>query len=208
MIDGHQLAQSVENLTHSSFERRMATVNACAAADRLKLEGAFVECGTWKGAHGIIAAKASKRSIWLYDTFEGMTEPGPEDSEKAHQKWNEKKRMGIPFTRCSLESVRHNLAAHDVAKERVKLIKGDVRETLKRMHLTPAKIAFLRIDVDWYETTKACLENLYPKLVPNGIIMIDDYGHWVGAKKAADEYLPNMKWNEIDYTGVWGEKLQ
>lgn len=206
MASLNEIVQSVEGLTRAGWDRRMATAEACVFADQLQLEGAFVECGTWKGAHGIIAAKVSTRSIWLYDTFEGMTEPGPEDGPKARQKWDEKKRMGIPFTRCSLENVKHNLAAHGIAGDQVKLVKGDVRETLKRMDLTPAKVAVLRLDVDWYDATKACLELLYPKLVENGIIIMDDYGHWEGARKAVDEYLPGMLWSRIDYTGVHGVK--
>ena len=75
----------------------------------------------------------------------------------------------------------------------------------------PSGIALLRLDTDWYESTKHELEHLYPLLVSGGVIIIDDYGHWKGAKKAVDEYIKDnnlpLLLNRIDYTGRIGIKL-
>jgi len=74
----------------------------------------------------------------------------------------------------------------------------------------PGKIALLRLDTDWYESTAHELKHLYPLLVPGGVIIIDDYGHWEGARKAVDEYITAEKLplllNRIDYTGRIGIK--
>ena len=75
----------------------------------------------------------------------------------------------------------------------------------------PSGIALLRLDTAWYESIKHELEHLYPLLVAGGVIIIDDYGHWKGAKKAVDEYIKDnnlpLLLNRLDYTGRIGIKL-
>ena len=82
-----------------------------------------------------------------------------------------------------------------------------MEETLKKHK--PEKISILRLDTDWYSSTKKELEILYPKLAKNGVIIIDDYGHWQGCRKACDEYFKNKKilFHRIDYTCRIGLKI-
>ena len=84
----------------------------------------------------------------------------------------------------------------------VKLIQGDVAETLLESKNLPEKIAILRLDTDWYESTRIELERLYPLLEPGGVLIIDDYGHFDGARKAVDEYFKAERpWmHYVDYT--------
>ena len=92
-------------------------------------------------------------------------------------------------------------------EKNVVIKKGWFRDTLPVSKNEIGKIAILRLDGDWYESTKVCLDNLYDKVASGGYIIIDDYGHWEGAKKATDEFLakkgikPDLV--KIDYTGVY-----
>lgn len=85
-----------------------------------------------------------------------------------------------------------------------KFIEGDVCETLLESKNLPDKIALLRLDTDWYASTRTELEVLYPKISSGGILIVDDYGHWLGARKAVNEFfgkdLPPVK--ELDYTAI------
>ena len=91
----------------------------------------------------------------------------------------------------------------------VRLVKGKVEDTVPKN--APEKIALLRLDTDWYESTRHELVYLFPRLVPGGVLIIDDYGHWQGARKAVDEYIAGNQvkilLNRVDYTGRIGVKI-
>ncbi len=101
-----------------------------------------------------------------------------------------------------LEDVRANVLSTGYPEERVHFIKGRVEETLPSIR--PGCLSLLRLDTDWYESTKHELIHLFPLLDPRGLLIIDDYGHWQGARKAVDEYLVEQKLNlylhRVDYT--------
>ena len=100
----------------------------------------------------------------------------------------------------SIESVSKNILKYKNL-ENVHLIKGPVEKTLLDEKNLPKKISILRLDTDWYRSTKVELEILYPRLVSGGILIIDDYGHWQGARKAVDEFFNKKKWlHYVDYT--------
>jgi hypothetical protein len=103
----------------------------------------------------------------------------------------------------SIEEVKNNIATLNYPTEKVYFVKGKVEDTIPTT--IPQKIAVLRLDTDWYESTKHELEHLFPLLVSGGVLIIDDYGHWEGARKAVDEYIEknnlNILLNRIDYTG-------
>jgi hypothetical protein len=86
------------------------------------------------------------------------------------------------------------------------LIAGKVEETLPEH--APESIALLRLDTDWYESTRHELEHLFPRVVAGGVLLLDDYGHWKGSRKAVDEYFAaqgiTMLLNRVDYTGRLG----
>lgn len=172
---------------------------ACRYVVERNIEGDFVECGVWRGGNSILAAEVfrsvhSSKRVWLFDTFAGMTQPTDVDvnyrGEHAGVKFREQ-RTGDGSDWCypPIEEVQANFASVGLLGPQVKFVKGDVAETLARTDELPASIAVLRLDTDWYESTRMELEALYPRLTRGGILIIDDYGHWGGARKAVDEYF-------------------
>src|SRR5262249_2259742 len=110
---------------------------------------------------------------------------------------------GHIWAKSPLDEVRRNLASTAYPLDRVKFVIGKVEDTIPSS--TPKRIALLRLDTDWYESTKHELIHLWPRLVRNGIMIIDDYGDWTGARKAADEFIAAagcpLFLNRIDHTG-------
>src|SRR5215831_8979364 len=190
----------------SGAARLSATWKACAEVDKRGIDGCFVECGVWRGGNVMVARWAAPlRQCWLYDTFNGMTEPcnydTKRDGEAATDKW-------IGKAAVSLKEVRDNLGEHGLYDlDKVRIIPGDVRKTLRVAANLPEQIAVLRLDTDFYDSTKIEMEVLYPRLSSGGYLIVDDYGHWLGARKAVDEYLgAQNKLKQIDYTGAWMKK--
>ena len=187
-----------EKLTMVSFERLYATVMACKHALDRGIEGDFVECGVWRGGNAIAAAEifklySSKKSVWLFDTFKGMTAPTDSDVRAADGKAAkdryiaDQKETHNEWCFASIEDVRQNFANRGLTSN-IFFVEGDVCQTLDKASV-PNKICVLRLDTDWYESTKKELEILYPKLSIGGCLIIDDYGYWSGSKKATDEYF-------------------
>jgi len=186
-------------LSTSSDERLYATIMACRHAIARQIDGDFVECGVWRGGNSVIAAgvfNASKadRSVWLFDTFAGMTSPTEFDvnyrGDVAAGKFKASQRAGYNnWCYAPLEEVTGNFKNVGLLSNRIRFVKGDVAQTLLDSGNLPTAISVLRLDTDWYESTKAELEVLYPRLSNGGILIIDDYGHWGGARKAVDEYF-------------------
>jgi O-methyltransferase len=204
-----------EPFTMVSRERLYAQFQAINYVLTHHIEGDIVECGVWKGGTSMLGAMTllgrqdTSRRVWLYDTFAGMTEPtdadvSPWDGNYARQIWSAN-REGDHNKWCfsPLEEVKRNFLSTGYPEGRVNFVKGDVAETL--LQHVPDKIAVLRLDTDWYESTKAEMEILYPRLSKGGVILIDDYGAWAGAKKAVDEYITTNKvplmLHRTDYTG-------
>lgn len=143
----------------------------------------------------------SERQIWLYDTFEGMTEPNEKDflienSILANTLTSDLKsnsNLGSDYIGgitafASLEDVRKGLLSSRYPTENFKIVKGDVSRTLLHCEV-PEQISLLRLDTDFYESTKISLEILWPRLVQGGILILDDYDFWGGARQAVDEYF-------------------
>ena len=211
-------------LTKTSTERVVATINACKHAVIAQIEGDFVECGVWRGGNAIAAKKTferlgSDKRVYLFDTFTGMTAPGDHDKtdynpKSAHERYSDASRDGYSdWNYASLEDVKANLANAGVDGSGLRFIEGDVLQTLVVEENLPAHVSVLRLDTDWYESTKVELERLYPRLSIGGSILIDDYGHWEGARKAVDEYFSKMEAERrpllhyTDYTGRMGVKV-
>jgi hypothetical protein len=144
------------------------------------------------------------RNVWLYDTFEGMTTPEEVDIDLKNQKASDILQQVLCYS--SMDEVKKNLSISKFPNENIKFVKGDVCETLNNTDNLPNKISLLRLDTDWYKSTKKEMDILYPILSKDGILIVDDYGHWRGAKIAIDEYftLHNLSpiINNIDYTGI------
>ena len=201
-------------------ERIASLCNAVNYLVKNKVEGDFVECGVWRGGSTmaaidtLIKAGDKSREIYLYDTFEGMSEPTELDKISTGTGANElmetsdKNDATSVWCYSALEEVQQNVGTLKYPASKVHYVKGKVEDSIPGT--IPQKIALLRLDTDWYESTAHELKHLYPLLVPGGVIIIDDYGHWEGARKAVDEYIEAEKLplllNRIDYTGRIGIK--
>ena len=155
----------------------------------------------------LLAEDDTKRKLHLYDTFEGMTPPTGYDLDRAGNS-AESLLKSTPsgtgvWSYASLPEVQSNLASTDYPKENIRYIQGPVEKTLPRN--LPGPLALLRLDTDWYESTLCELQLLYPLLSRNGVLILDDYGHWQGARKAADDYFASIGCkpllHRLDYTG-------
>jgi O-methyltransferase len=204
----------VQPYTMTSPERVKALIDSVKYIVGNCLEGAFVECGVWKGGSVIAMLKVLEsmgqedREIFLFDTFGGMSEPtdydvDPQGVPAKVRLCQEDKIKSNVWANASLDEVKVNITKVQYPLNRIHFIEGKVESTLERNK--PSKIALLRLDTDWYESTKVELEQLYDLVVPRGIIIIDDYGHWNGCKKAVDEFMSTRKekilLQRIDYTG-------
>jgi len=198
----------------TSIERMYGLYTAVDHIVRLGIPGDFVECGVWQGGSSMMMAStlmrgSDRRRLWLYDTYSGMTEPTEMDRDfggvAAADNWQRSKvDDGNQWCRAGLDIVRRNMARTGYPSEHIRYVEGPVERTL--LETSPEQIALLRLDTDWYESTRAELELLYPKLVKGGILIVDDYGHWQGARQAVDEYFarPDVVapcLMRMDYTG-------
>jgi hypothetical protein len=177
------------------------------------VEGDIVECGVWRGGLMMLARMVCPdRVCWLYDTFDGMTVPHPEydvkrpikgKQKRAIDRYNQKKAGGTKWDAVSIDEVRDNFRSFGLLDtEHVRMIEGPVEHTLI-FGPKPKRIALLRLDTDWYESTKVELEELYPLLVHGGYLIVDDYGHWMGSKKAVNEYFGEcFGFVQIDYSCI------
>jgi O-methyltransferase len=180
------------------------------------LDGDFVECGVWRGGSSMLIAKMLfnrkifDRKIFLYDTYEGMSAPTDLDitfsGEEAKNllDTNVDNKEESLWCLADLNDVKKNLKSTKFPESNLVYIKGKVEDTLPD-NVPNGKIALLRLDTDWYESTKHELNILFPMLAENGVLIIDDYGHWNGCRKAVDEYFEQNQFpilmNRIDYTG-------
>lgn len=207
-------------LSMTSAERLFTTLMACKHVCETDLEGDFVECGVWRGGNSLLAADVfrrhgGKRLTWLFDTFKGMTEPTEADVKydgtSARGAFDRKQRSDRnDWCYASIEDVQANFKERRL-HEQARFVAGDVLATLDNPENLTEHISVLRLDTDWYESTRKELEVLYPRLVKGGVLIIDDYGYWGGAKKAVDEYfraVPRPFLQYTDATGRVGIKLQ
>jgi hypothetical protein len=206
-----KFVEYVKPYTITSYERIECLFNSLEYINQNNINGDYVECGVWKGGNiiGILKYLESKSDficdVYLYDTFSGMTEPENVDTDL--NQIYAKDILYRPNILCysSLEEVKSNISnIVNYPAEKIKYIVGDVSETLLDENNIPKQISLLRLDTDWYKSTKIELEILWDKLVDGGVLIIDDYGHWNGCKKAVDEFFmgKNYKFEKIDYTGI------
>lgn len=205
----------VRAYTMTSPERIVSLCEAVKYVQQNGIEGDIVECGVWKGgsmmavADTLLGLNSTDRNLYLFDTFEGMPPPTENDvdiggaSAQILLDNSDKEKDVSVWCNAAIDIVKDALGSTGYPDEKMHFIKGLVEETIPEF--IPEKIAILRLDTDWYESTKHEMEHLFPRLSRGGVLIIDDYGHWQGARKAVDEYLENNKirilLNRIDYTG-------
>jgi hypothetical protein len=207
--------QMVRKETMTSPERIFSLIEATKYIISSGIEGDIVECGVWRGGsvmailNTLKAMMSSDKHIYLYDTFDGMSEPTSEDvsidgsSAKELLNESEKDDQSIIWAYSGMEVVKKNILSVGYEQEKIHFVKGKVEDTIPET--MPDKISLLRLDTDWYESTKHELKHLFPRLSKGGILILDDYGHWQGARKAADEYFSynhvSIFLSRADYTG-------
>ncbi|WP_246067703.1 TylF/MycF/NovP-related O-methyltransferase [Changchengzhania lutea] len=219
--DEKKIIDEVAQFTLTSYERIVSLIRSIKHVETNNIKGDIVECGVWKGGSMMAALKtlnalkSFNRNIYLYDTFEGMSEPTEYDkSFKGESATDAYKTKDEYWNRIkcfsTLNEVQKNIFSIGYPKDKIHFVEGKVEDTIPNVKI-PEKIAILRLDTDWYESTLHELEYLFPKLVKGGILIIDDYGHWQGCKKAVDEYLDKNKiemfLQRIDYTCRMGVKM-
>ncbi len=206
------LYQRVKPYTMTSIERLYAMHKAVEHVARAGLQGAIVECGVWRGGSMMMAALTLAalgkidRDLFLFDTFAGHPRPNPERDLKEHYEfWLQRRRtdQSSSWAEVTLEEVRGNLSSTGYPLDRVKFVKGIVQETIPAA--APEAIALLRLDTDWYDSTAHEMHHLYPRLVPGGVLILDDYGEMPGQKQAVDEFCERsgvkLLLNRIDASG-------
>lgn len=210
------ILSKVRSETMTSDKRIVALCDATTYLSRSKILGDIVECGVWRGgsmmaaAHCLMDNQDLDRELWLFDTFSGMSLPTKNDVDYMGNEAGELLQQ-IPqdspdsiWCYATIEEVQSNMNSAGYPGDKIHYVQGSVEETLLE-HSLPDRIALLRLDTDWYESTRIELEILFPRLVPGGVLIIDDYGHWDGCKKAVDEYFAEnnipILLNRIDYTG-------
>ncbi|WP_250006212.1 TylF/MycF/NovP-related O-methyltransferase [Actinoplanes sp. M2I2] len=183
--------------TMTRKEKRYALYLATRYVVEHDIPGAIVECGVWRGgsmhvvARTLLAIGDTSRELYLFDTFEGMTEPGDKDltygGRPVAELLSAQPRTARIWAVAGLEDVREGFAAIPYPSERIHFVQGPVESTLPAQ--APDRIAILRLDTDWYESTRHELESLYERLAPGGVLIIDDYGTFKGAREAVDEFV-------------------
>jgi hypothetical protein len=190
---------TVAPFTMTSTERIVCLIRATKYIVENRIEGDFVECGVWRGGSMMVVAHTLKRmgettrKLYLYDTFAGMSQPTEKDirfdGTSAHELIDTVYKDAGAWCYADKGDVTRNLLSTGYPENNLLLIEGKVEETIPET--LPTQICLLRLDTDWYESTRHELTHLYPKLVKHGVLIIDDYGHWQGSQQATDEYFNN-----------------
>jgi O-methyltransferase len=212
--------EKVKPFTMTSKERLYALCEAVKYVVRNNIPGDIVECGVWKGgsmmaiANTLITLKDESKNLYLFDTFDGMSEPTDKDiaingSSAEYLMTVEKKEEDLSLWCYSpIEDVKSNVHSIGYPSNKIHFIQGKVENTIPEQ--SPSNISLLRLDTDWYESTHHEMVHLFPRLSFGGVLIIDDYGWWEGARKAVDEYIYEnniqILLNRIDYTGRIGIK--
>ncbi|MFE1477905.1 TylF/MycF/NovP-related O-methyltransferase [Streptomyces cyaneofuscatus] len=195
--EARDIIRAVKPYSMTSPERLNAFILATRYIARHNVPGDIVECGVWRGgsmqacARTLLSVGEDERELYLFDTYEGMTPPTAEDLRRdgrpAQELLDAQGKDRPIWAVASLEDVQAGFGHVPYPKERVHYVQGRVEDTVPAQ--APEQIAILRLDTDWYASTKHELEHLYSRLVSGGVLLIDDYGYWQGSRQAVDEFL-------------------
>jgi hypothetical protein len=212
-----ELYERCRPFTMTSLERMYGLWQAVNHIHRHRIPGDIIECGVWRGGSAMLAAATlvqlgdTSRHLWLYDTFSGMTDPTDHDRDYtgSHAAAALARSGHASFDQwclAPLDDVRANMASTGYPPHLIHFIVGPVEQTIPAH--APASLALLRLDTDWYDSTRHELIHLYPRLAPGGALIIDDYGHWQGCRRAVDEFFTDPAHaptapllTRLDYTG-------
>lgn len=216
-----RIIQQVRPYTMTSPERLFALIQAVRYVSAAGIAGDIVECGVWRGgsmmaaAHTLLERHDITRQLYLFDTFDGMSAPTDKDvaidgrSARDLLTAQRKEDQASAWCYATIDDVKSNMTSTGYDEGLVHYVQGKVEDTIPAV--APDRIAVLRLDTDWYESTRHEMEHLFPRLVAGGVLIVDDYGHWAGCRQAIDEYLKKqgieILLNRVDYTGRIAVKL-
>lgn len=214
-----RLFSKIKRHTLVTIPRLNHLYNITEFVNRVGIKGNFVECGVWKGGCSAIMAFLSYKNLdgrttWLFDSFEGLPEPRPEDGLIAKKDAKGKisgKLVPIGKDVANINDVNEIMfSILKLNPNNIRIISGWFQNTIPKIKAEIDQIAILRLDADWYESTKFCLDNLYDLVAPGGFVVIDDYGKWKGCRKAMDEFIRAKKINrkliKIDSSCMYFQK--
>jgi hypothetical protein len=196
-----RMLRQVQPYSMMGYARLKGIHNGVQSVFARSIDGDLVECGTARGGCAALMRLTAKRcrddrTLWVYDTFEGLPRPTDDNPDCELALTREKTCLG------EFDEVEALFKSLDVLDGR-HMIKGLFQDTLPET--TPDRIALLHLDGDWYESTHVCLDHLYDKVSTGGVIQIDDYGHWAGARKALHEFFDErgieVDLKYLDYSG-------
>ncbi|WP_433894346.1 TylF/MycF/NovP-related O-methyltransferase [Streptomyces sp. CA-111067] len=195
--EARAVIEAVRPYTMTSPERLNAFILAVRHITKHNIPGSIVECGVWRGgsmqaaARTLMTAGVTDRDLYLFDTFEGMPPPTDRDlrrdGEAAADLMAKQGKDRPIWAVATLDDVQQSFSKLEYPEKHVHYCQGLVEETVPAE--APEEIAILRLDTDWYESTKHELKHLYPRLASGGVLLIDDYGWWQGSREAVDEFL-------------------
>lgn len=210
-----EIYNECKTYTMTSLERMYSLYKSVDYVLNNNIAGDFVECGVWRGGSSMLLAYMlknrgiSEKKIYLYDTFEGMSAPTIVDEDfKGREAKNllnksESNKETSIWCLADLQDVKRNMQLTGLDETQIIYVKGKVENTIPK--IIPSNISILRLDTDWYESTKHELIHLYPLLTKPGVLIIDDYGYWKGCRQAVDEYIAEnnliLFLSRIDNTG-------
>ena len=193
-----EIADEVRAYTRTSAPRVVALCEAVQHLVRARIAGDIVECGVWRGGSMMAAARTLVRSgdlsrtLWLYDTYEGMSEPTDVDRRAldgvaARELMSARRSRAHVLAAVTLPAVRQIMERSGYPVDKMRFVAGRVEDTIPGA--IPESIALLRLDTDWYESTRHELEHLVPRMTAGAVLIVDDYGHWEGSRRAVDEFM-------------------
>jgi O-methyltransferase len=205
-----EIVAKVKDFSMTSQARLLALIDAVRYISKNRIPGAIVECGVWRGGSSMAAAltllqeKDTGRDLFLFDTYTGMTAPTAEDVSRDGRRAKDLMTHADVLCAAGLEDVKTNMRSTGYPEAQMQFVVGPVEQTISATS-APRDIALLRLDTDWYASTHHELIHLFPRLARGGVLIIDDYGHWQGTRKAVDEYFASQNLtyllHRIDYTG-------
>jgi len=212
-IEGAELFKTLLPFTMLSVPRLRALLHGAKLVCEKGAPGHFVECGVSAGGSAALLAWAIKqysqeaRFVYCFDTFEGMPAPGVEDTHAG--KPAQETSWGQGTCAAPLDSLLRIARSLDV-DDVIRPVRGLFQETLPAMKSKIGPIALLHLDGDWYDSTRAILDNLYDQTVVDGYVQVDDFGYWEGCQKAIREFEKEIgvsfDIHAIDHTGIWFNK--
>jgi O-methyltransferase len=185
--------------------------NLVQKANRLELAGDIVECGVWNGGSSAVVAAAQQddhklaapRTMWLFDSFQGLPPPGAKDDVEEQVSYFEGWCKGDQF------KVEQAFATLGVPMDNVNIVQGWFDQTLQTAPID--QIAILHVDADWYDSVKLVLDTFYGRVVGGGFVVLDDYGHWKGCERAVADYfaehgISGVVIKQTDHGGAYFQK--